>query len=50
PVVFLLVTLHRFHSCHYTTISTILLQERHLASQSQVVKHAAGHDDVTHLL
>ncbi|KAJ1104998.1 hypothetical protein NDU88_002406, partial [Pleurodeles waltl] len=39
-----------FHSCHNTTIWTILLQERHLAAQSQVVKHAAGHDDVTHLL
>ncbi|KAJ1108498.1 hypothetical protein NDU88_005874, partial [Pleurodeles waltl] len=42
--------LHRLHSCYNTTIWTILLQKRHPASQSQVVKHTAGHDDLAHLL
>ncbi|KAJ1113477.1 hypothetical protein NDU88_001721, partial [Pleurodeles waltl] len=38
------------HSCYKTSIRPILLQKRHLASQSQVVQHTAGPDDLTHLL
>ncbi|KAJ1084423.1 hypothetical protein NDU88_004571, partial [Pleurodeles waltl] len=42
--------LERLHSCHNTSFRTILLQKRHLLSQSQVVQHTEGHDDLAHLL
>ncbi|KAJ1213162.1 hypothetical protein NDU88_000801, partial [Pleurodeles waltl] len=50
---FILITvhrLHRLHSCYNTIIWIILLQKRHLGSQSQIMEHGAGDDDVAHLL
>ncbi|XP_069098449.1 E3 ubiquitin-protein ligase TRIM39-like [Pleurodeles waltl] len=38
------------YSCYNTVIWIILLQKRHLASQSQIMKHRAGDDDLAHLL
>ncbi|KAJ1117298.1 hypothetical protein NDU88_005498, partial [Pleurodeles waltl] len=50
---FILTTVHRLHRlyrCYNTVICIILLQKRHLASQSQIMEHGAGDDDVAHLL